>query len=433
MMEASTQLPENLRDALRRGLLARFPMTFLPFVNQQLHEWEYLFPNERRSTERLLAFVDSLSQEQSATLFRQVTGLEDRMGVSRSNFSTEEQTIQNASELARSPNYQEWRQAVQAVFDAADNHAVGTNPSVNAPRNRVIVLDIPAALPVEEAGAWDHWRELGRPVKLAPAAAGASQAAVNRMLVEWLSNAAQAGAEHEPRDSSAHISSADAWVIDGAKSLVEAFRSQSPAVPAKAVLLSYDRLSALRESFSREMNSMSKNLDNADSLFDRLRKTDVVPMCPPEVASDPAVREFVRALFLSGNGALIFGNSFVEWAASEVIRRARPRLLAVQFGVRSKPKPFTSVVVFENPDHVNPLPSVDDGPGSALDAQILAAYIWFSALRYEEYRRSTVCICLAESISEAYVVAPAEFALPQAQGPISIDALAQSLRSWIAG
>ena len=323
------------------------------------------------------------------------------MGVSRTNFSTEEQTIQNASELARSPYYQEWRQAVQAVFDAADNHAVATNPSMNAPLNRAIVLDIPAALPVEQAGAWDHWRELGRPIKLA--SAGDTQGAVNRMLIQWLSNAAEAGPGNEPHDSSAHTSSADAWVIDGEKNLVEAFRSQAPAVPAKAVLLSYDRFSVLRESFSREMNSMSKDLDNADTLFDRLRKTDVVPMCPPEVASNPAVREFVRALFLSGNGALIFGNSFVEWAASEVIRRARPHLLAVQFGVRSKPKPFTSVVVFENPDHVNPLPSVDDGPGSALDAQILAAYIWFSALRYDEYRRSTVCICLAESISEAYV------------------------------
>jgi hypothetical protein len=164
-----------------------------------------------------------------------------------------------------------------------------------------------------------------------------------------------------------------------------------------------------------------------------LRKTDVLPLCPPEVASDPAIQEFVRALFLSGNGALIFGNSFVEWAASEVIRRARPRFLAVRFGVRSKPKPFTSVAVFENPDRVNPLPSVDDEAGSATDAQILAAYIWYSALRYEEYRRSTVCICLAGSLSEAYVVAPPDFALGQTPGPISIDVMAESLRTWIAG
>jgi len=221
-------------------------------------------------------------------------------------------------------------------------------------------------------------------------------------------------------------------VIDGARSLVEVFMAQAPTLPSEPILLSYDRLNALRESFSSEMNSMSKSLNNADSLFDQLRKADVVPLCPPEIAADPTVREFVRALFLSGNGALVFGNSFVEWAASEVIRRARPHFVAVRFGVRSKPKPFTSVVVFEDPDHVNPLPSVDDEPGSAIDAQILGAYIWLSALRYDEYRRSTVCICLAESISEAYVVAPPDFAFGQTSGPIPIDVLADSLRSWIA-
>ena len=198
------------------------------------------------------------------------------------------------------------------------------------------------------------------------------------------------------------------------------------------MLLSYDRLHAYREHFSREMKSMSKNRANADSLFDDLRKVDVLPFSPPEIASDPAVREFVRALFLSGNGAVIFGNSFVEWAASEALRRARPRVLAVRFGMRSKPKPFTSVVVFENPDQVNPLPAVDDLPGSAADAQILAAYIWMSALRYLEYQRSTVCICLAESLSEAYLVAPPEFALGQSSEPLHVSSVAEALRSWIA-
>ncbi len=62
-MEASAKLPENLQDALHRGLLTRIPLTFLPFINQQLHEWEYLFPNERKSNEKLLLYVDSLSPQ----------------------------------------------------------------------------------------------------------------------------------------------------------------------------------------------------------------------------------------------------------------------------------------------------------------------------------------------------------------------------------
>ena len=431
-MEASAKLPENLQDALRRGLLTRLPLTFLPFVNQQLHEWDYLFPNERKSNERLLLYVDSLSPQRSAALFSEVARIEDRMGIRQWNFSTDGQTIENASELARSPYFQEWRHAVQAVFDASDNHTLETNPATNKPRNRMIVLDIPRALPIEEAGAWRHWQGFGTRVKLEPFVAGTSQSALDNILVQLIGCATVAGPEQKSLESSTQISPADTWVIDGAKSLVDAFIAHAPSVPSRAFLLSYDRLDGFRETFSRELNSMRKNLANADSVFDQLRKIDVLPLCPPEVALDPAVREFVRALFLSGNGAMIFGNSFVEWAASEVIRRARPRFLAVRFGVRSKPKPFTSVAVFENPDRVNPLPSVDDEAGSATDAQILAAYIWYSALRYEEYRRSTVCICLAGSLSEAYVVAPPDFALGQTSGPISIDVMAESLRSWIA-
>ncbi len=166
--------------------------------------------------------------------------------------------------------------------------------------------------------------------------------------------------------------------------------------------------------------------------IDRLRKVDVTPWCPPEVASQPAIREFLRSLFLSGNGAVIFGNSFVEWAASEALRRARPSFLAAQFGVRSKPKPFTGVAVFDNPDQINPLPAVDDLPGSAVDAEMLALYVWLAALRFEEYQRSTVCVCLAESLSEAYVVAPQEFALGHETAPVTLDRLAAALRAWLA-
>jgi hypothetical protein len=196
-------------------------------------------------------------------------------------------------------------------------------------------------------------------------------------------------------------------------------------------LLSYGRLDRYRQSFSHEMNTMRKDLADADAVFDRLRKVEVTPWCPPEVASEPAVREFLRSLFLTGNGAVIFGNSFVEWAASEAFRRARPTFLAAQFGIRSKPKPFTGVAVFDNPDQINPLPAVDDLPGSAVDAQMLALYVWLGASRLQEYQRQTACVCLAESLSQAYVVAPPEFSLWHETEPVPLARLGAALRTWI--
>jgi hypothetical protein len=100
-------------------------------------------------------------------------------------------------------------------------------------------------------------------------------------------------------------------------------------------------------------------------------------------------------------------------------------------GVRPKPKPFTGVAIFENQDQINPLPSVDDLPGSALDSQVLALYVWLAAARYDEYHRNTVCLCLAESLSEAYVIAPPEFALWQESEPVSLGRLRAAVTTWL--
>src|SRR6266567_3993885 len=167
-------------------------------------------------------------------------------------------------------------------------------------------------------------------------------------------------------------------------------------------------------------------LIGASSIFSSLARH-----LPPK-AEDPAVREYLRALYLSGNGAVIFGNSFVQWGSSEALRRARPRFLVGKFGVRSKPKPFTGVAVFDNPDQINPLPAVDDLPGSSIDAQMLALYVWLAAARYSEYQSSTACVCIAESLSQAYVVAPPQFPITTKSSRISVDELRHALHDWMA-
>lgn len=434
-MRVEDKLPDNLQGELSKGLLKRLPLTFLPFVNQQLTQWNYLFPSERQSVQRLLLHVAGMTPEQSEALFREVVQLEDKMGVRHWQFSTTEQTILNSSQLARSPYFQDWRRAVQAVFDAADAHAAKSNGVAVNPRNRLVLLDIPLALSLDSATVWRRWQGIGRPVKLDLAPAIHSRSPFEYLLTDMpgKGNAHSGGLLDVACNRPATVP-ADNWVVDAGKSLADKVlaRESAPANGPGAILLSYARLETYRQSFSHEMNSMRKDLADADAVFDRLRKVDVTPWCPSEVAADPAVREFIRSLYLTGNGAVIFGNSFVEWSASEAFRRARPSFLAAQFGLRSKPKPFTGVAVFDNPDQVNPLPAVDDLPGSAVDAQMLALYVWLAANRYDEYLHFTVCVCIAESLSEAYLVAPLEFSLPHDTAIVPLDHLGDALRSWIA-
>ena len=429
MSNQTQELPRELQDALNKGLLKRLPITFLPVTRQQLHDWEYLFPYERKSILRLLLHVAKLSPDESAALFRKIVQLEEKMGVRSWQFSTDQQTIQNASLLARSPYFREWRSAVQRVFDAADRDA--ETEKAGAPAgNRCVLLILPRCLPLEGAKVWQRWQGIGRPVRLDMSLSRESSGAAEMLF-----------SKDETRDgrtllsrSGPNTTLADRWILDAGQGLVDCVLRWNTAEnnTPSAVLLSHKRLELCRQKFSHELNTMRKDLADADAVFDRLRKTEISPWCPPEVSSEPVVREFVRSVYLSGNGALLFGNSFVEWGASEALRRARPPFLAAQFGVRSRPKPFTSVAVFENQDEINPLPAVDDLPGSALDAQVLALYVWLAASRYDEYQHNTVCLCLAESLSEAYVIAPSEFPLWREPEPIRLERLRAVLADWAA-
>jgi len=430
-MSFEEKLPDRLQDALNNGLLNRLPITFLPFTQQQLRDWDHLFPNERQSILRLLLYVAGLNQGQFTALFREVVQLEEKMGVRSWQFSTDEQTILNASLLARSPYYQDWRKAVQKVFDAADLNAERERPGEDR-RNRLILLVLPERLPLERSKIWQRWQGVGRPVRLDLASSEKTRSPAEMLL-------SSGGASDGRRlmdvvGNRSDASPADTWILDAGASLVDCALKPVPSGggPPSATLLSHERLTTFRDQFSHEINTIRKDLADADAVYDRLRKADVTTWCPPEVAGKPVIKAFLRSLYLSGNGALIFPNSFVEWCASEAFRRARPSFLAAQFGVRSKPKPFTSVAVFENPDQVNPLPAVDDLPGSSLDAQLLALYVWLAASRYGEYRSNTVCLCLAESLSEVYVVAPPEFALWARAEPVSLDRLRADAIRWLA-
>lgn len=347
-MGIEQSLPVALQDALSKGLLKRIPLTFLPFVNQQLHQWSYLFPNERQSVERLLLFVAGLTPDQSTNLFRNVVELEDKMGVRHWHFSTNEQTIQNSSLLAASPYFQEWRQAVVAVYDAADQSALKANGAAVPSERKLVLIDIPQDLALDAETVWRRWQGIGRPIRLDLSKSSDSKTAFEGLLIGKTEGAGGHSAGLLDIVSSRRDSSpANTWIIAAGKGLVDSVLNSSPSIETSstATILGYARLDRYRESFSHEMNTIPKDLGGADAVIDHLRTVDVIPWCPAEVAANPAIREFVRALYLSGNGAVIFGNSFVQWAASEAFRRARPSFLAAQFGMRSKPKPFTGVAI----------------------------------------------------------------------------------------
>lgn len=195
--------------------------------------------------------------------------------------------------------------------------------------------------------------------------------------------------------------SADCWLIDADSSLGNLLGSPSPP----ASVLEYRALKEFRDQFLAQVNTVPKDIEATDRVLSAMRKQNWDAWWPSSLRGQTRLRSFLVELFLSGNGALIFSNAFVQWTCSEAMRRARPRLMVARFGLRAKPKPFTGIAIFENQQKISAMRDVDDPEGSAIDALILAKYVWLSALRYFD-RSHTTCVCVSESSRAAYVIAP---------------------------
>jgi hypothetical protein len=354
------------------------------------------------------------------------------MEVSRWKFSTDVQTIENATQLARSPHYQEWRSEVRKVFDEIDR--ASSAPGDHVARRRLILLIFPARLPLDPKTIWARWRGVGKEIGIEMPAAGGQP-----MLDTLFGTSGEGGVAKVSPFLEAYAgkdgrTADDCWVIEAGTDISSRLDELKGGVTGdRATFLSFERLKLFREGFLQHINAIQKDLADADAVVAQLRKADVDAWCPPDICRRPEVREFIRSLFLSGNGALVFSNAFVQWAASEAFRRARPSVVVVHLGTRARPKPFTSVAVFENQEKANPLmPEQEDLPGSALDAQVMAHYVGLASQRFPEYRQATACVCLAEAVPSAYVVGPPEFPLLQESPPVPLERIPSLLSSWLS-
>jgi hypothetical protein len=392
----TAQKDAPLPDAYRR-FIERLPVTMRPALNQQLSQWGTLFPFEQGRVASFMNGVEAFSPSGLDALTAPLWALEKKMGVKDWNFSEAYDTIENASQLARSEFYGEWRREVQRVFDAIDAAARDSTP-VHAERTRLIFLVLPRSLPVDSQSAWWQWDPRGHQIRISGDSEKLCELVVQGQ--PGLSGMATLAAQQGSVDSS------DLWFID-AEAKLDTMLSQAPAVAASS--LGYAALKPFRDRFLAELNKAPKSIRATDEIINSLRveSWEGWGLWPAEISNQPRLRRFVIDLFLSGNGALIFSNAFVEWAVCEALRRARPRTIVARFCMRSKPKLFTSIAIFENQQKISSLPDVDDPENSAIDAAILARYVWLAASRYPE-QRQTICLCVSEFQNSAFLIAPAE-------------------------
>jgi hypothetical protein len=389
-------------------LAARLPASVLPPLRDRLRQWNLLFPAEQRLLKAQLRYLDGLPRAASLELFNKVAAVESKMDLKQWSAAGDRVTIAGTAALARSPHYPVWRTEMEEVFERIDS-GVGESGSLQS-RNRVVLTILPDVRIPEGSSLWPHISPRGKWIKLD----GPVGTLLDPLIRELDSRPLPLGLE--PIEKS--------WVIESAALI------SGGGTARASVTLSFDRLAPLRREFLDRLNAISKSLRSADEAHAQLQEVRIASHLDGGLESEPRVREFVRSFLLSGNGALVFGNPFVQWGSSETLRRVQPQTLIALFGTRPKPKPFSSIVMFEDQSRASPVEEQPDPEGSFTDAQILAEYVQLACDRLLPYHQRTFQLLAAPALDRILVLGPSILtaSLPAA---MPHEQLAPRILAWL--
>ncbi len=382
----------------------------MPALNEQLQTWDLLFPSERRAIQWQMEWLARLPDASFRALFQPIVALEQKMELPDWKLSTERMSVRDTGILVRSPYYPQWRAEVEKVFEKIG--AAREAEEGQRQRRRLIVCTMPGGAQVPSGPVWKSLEPQGHWLLL--------QSPFAEVLPKLFR--AVAGRQRQPDVEPVERT----WVLEYDEML------SLMRVDGAVTGLCFNGLGPVRREFLLRLNSIDRNLKTVDRTYDSLRHIDLDAMM--KRAYQPDVREFVRNVFLSGNGALLFGNSFVQWGASEAFRRAAPQATFCRFGVRPKLKPFSSVVLFEDQHRANPVPDRPDPEGSFIDAQVLVEYVYLSAMREPEYTGRTLFLVAMPDDNCALALGSAEFLTPLTKGsvPLSTPQLTSAVTDWLA-
>ena len=390
-------------EIVARGLFDRLPATFSTYTFERVRNWSLLFPAEQSYFERLLGMFDRSDAELVTRLFGPLTEIERQMGIDAKTWKRREFSLEQVDFLQRSPRYSEWRTRVTDIFARVD--PLLDEEIARQGHPRLVVVSAPSELPVGPDRMWQRIAAKGKRVAL-------ESGFDMQDLLELLSLNTKRG----PYDS---------WLVEAG--------AQYPAQGAAEARVSYAALEEYRKGVMRQVRGMveAQQIQGPQQLGAELRKLKIPPP-PGALGADPLMTDFVRSVLLAGNGTLLLNNTFVEWASVQAIRRARPTLAFISFGVRNKVKPFSSLLIYTDQDAANAIPTQMDTLGTYVDLEVFYQYIWQECMKYPEYRDNTAYLFAVEGMDELLAIAPPDYPPMAATGKMTAARLRGETKAWLS-
>ncbi len=189
----------------------------------------------------------------------------------------------------------------------------------------------------------------------------------------------------------AHPSPYAHWCIDGAE--------QAPLQSKQIASVAYDSLQPVRKALIRKMQQFSASQAGPEALRTRLAETDPSEVGMKHRTDDPVMSRFAISILTEGSGTQIYSTTFVQWAAREALRRARPLTILAKFAPRQ-----TEESADEELSGIQQRPVLDPA-GSLVDADMGAYYTWINLQRLSDAGQSSF-MAWFEGHSEAVAIAP---------------------------
>lgn len=371
-----TSYPPEARQLAANNLtlFRKLPDVMLSILLEEVIEYDWQFPAERKELENQLAYLNSLEPDVLASL---IAGFA-KLGLSRS--------LEDSGDLVKAPREfverltaELWATHQMEAFRAAANqYQSAIRSSVRQelpaiPRLGIVVVG---------QGVREYSDSLFQ--KLRPHGVYFTSVKPDNglnFLTDWL---AKRAVDHPV--AYAH------WYIEGG----EAIEIKAPGITK----VSYSALETPRKLLLGKMRSaISSGAGGPEGLRTLLAEMKPEDLGFRNLPGDAILDHFQVALLTEGSGTQIFSTAFAQWAAREVLRRAQPLTLLVRFAPRQRQRPIDELLSAKD------MTPETDPLGSLIDADMGAYYTWLNQQRLTGAEQASFLVWF-EGQAQALAIGP---------------------------
>ena len=171
------------------------------------------------------------------------------------------------------------------------------------------------------------------------------------------------------------------------------------AVDKQVATIAYDSLSAVREELIRKVQQNAGTHFSPEAVRTELAETHPAAVGLGGRELDPVLSHFCVKVLTEGSGTQIYSTTFVQWAAREALRRARPLTLLARFAPRQ-----TEESADEQLQGMQKKSTLDPA-GSLVDADMGAFYTYLNLQRLSG-ADDAMFVAWFEGHSQAVAVSP---------------------------